>query len=121
MAKNNLTPMQDIAVRKFYTQVVQDTKSTVWAGAEAARKAAEIACLELLNYYLYEGKYVSKDKVQPTTYGHKQDLECEWEADTLAAEAGIYEANNNSDTNQADSGQSSESAEVREAILRENV
>lgn len=143
MATNRLTPEQDLIVRQFYTAVVQD--QALWAGLNVSPRVAAGACLELLGYIVRDGKFISPSALESTTYGQQQELKCEWEADTKAAEAAIgpsddekkisalyqrvkaLEAELNekdsddTGTDEADSSEPSEDSEVREAVLSEDV
>lgn len=144
-----MTPEQNLRIRQFYTEVVQDP--TLFPGNPVGQRALANECLRLLNYVVVDGKFIDKDKVQSAKYGQQVAYECQWEADTLAVEAEtpktvpaekyadaqnqivalfrrvkqlekeLDEATQNNSADETDSSEPSEDTEVREAVLREDV
>ena len=118
MAKNNMTPEQDIITREFFTAVVQDTN--LFPQNPAMQRSLYSYVLHLLNYDLIDGAYVEKGKTTSRRYGEAATVTCEWNADTRRAQEALNE-DSGSGEDEADSSKSSTDTEVREAVLREDV
>lgn len=112
MAKNNLTPSQDVLTREFYEEVAAQTE-----GVDGRRLRGIL--LDLLGYQvLANGNRVSKDIEPKIPFGSGtaglDKYPDEWRADLhRALEALEDEAVNNNNTDQADSGEPSPNTEVR--------
>lgn len=123
MSVNDLTPQQDIATRQFFMLVVQDL---VKKNPSLAR-ALTISCLDLLNYDLIDGKFVTRvtDHARVRPYGNSdfKDLKCEWVKDyTAALKAGGKDVQrNHQDSIDPSASVEAESAEVGEAVLQREV
>lgn len=116
MATNNLTPTDDLLVREFYTKILGN--ADLFTGRDVGRKQALRLCLDLLNYTIVDGKFIARDRQISYPFGRRPEVECEWEEDTRRAQD---EANQGNSTGEADSSEPTESAEVREAVLSEDV
>ena len=115
---NNLKPEQDLLVRQFFVDVVQD--DSVFPDAKSNQRALTTICLGLLNYVVVDGKFVSPENLKSTTYGQKVEYEDEWIKDTKAVQERMH-ADTSDDPAETDSGEQTESSEVRETVLREDV
>ena len=115
MAKNNLSPEQDVLTREFYVKVATDDSLFPSNPAQARQLRAVI--ISLLGYAIVQGKFVSPEKVNSRSYFSQADYEDEWMIDykaALAALEGADEATeNDTSEDEADSGESTEGSEVR--------
>jgi len=125
MSINKLTPAQDMATRNFYTKVLDD--ETLFPEDPVNRIHAIGICRRLLNYVVVDGKHVDPDKVPPKKLHQTVEIEDEWMADALRAQAALYdvevtdEKNKAPNTRKANSSKSAKSAKVRKAVLPEDV
>lgn len=133
MAKNNLTPQQDILTRDFLMQVA--LADNVFDNHSASKKRLVGALYKLLNYQrLADGRFVDASKDVMYKFGQAPSYErfpCEFDTDYKAAEAKIEGymnelqeelfTDNDSGSDEADSSESSEGTEVREAVLSKDV
>ena len=127
MAKNVLTPEQDLLTRQFYVEVAQKAEALLPNTPAFGRQLRAILLL-LLNYDLLpSGAFVTKGtKVKKafgsTDYSAYKD---EWATDLGVALADVEinknEANNNTDPSEASTRESSEDTKVRETVLPEDV
>lgn len=119
MAKNLLKPEQDVLFRQFYTMLINNPE--VLEESPAHRRQLVAICLEALNYrQLSNGAHISRDVVVSVPFGGSIDetkYPDEWVIDTENA----YEAIGGEDTLEASPSSEAESAEVREAVLSEDV
>ena len=118
MAQNKLDPVSDLATRTFFKVVAYNPQYL--KDSPAHRRQMLAILLEALNYQqLPNGAFVSKDTNIAIPFGSSDwsAYEDEWDADTERA----YEAINIKDTTEAGASSESESAEVREAVLPEDV
>ncbi len=127
MAKNVLTPEQDIATRNFYTLVASKAESLLPSQPAFGRQLRAILLL-LLNYNLLPGGiFVSKDIKIDVPFGSNDysQYKDEWAADMGKALAEVeinrHEGSNDTDTSEASTSESSEGPKVRETLLREDV
>ena len=116
----SMSNRQEMVTRDFISEVLSD--SSLFNGdAAAMRKSATLCCLELLGYVVYDGKFVSKDKLKPAPYGSKQEVECQWEADTAACMEAANEANSSTGTNKTNNRKSAKGSSLRKAVLSKDV
>lgn len=88
MAKNNLTPEQDLLTRRFYVEVAE--RSGLIPDSAVAMRTLRAILLELLNYdQLPNGNFVEKGKARTVKFGQSLDLPNEWPADTRRAEDAV--------------------------------
>lgn len=118
MAKNRMTPEQDILTREFYSTVATDPK--LFPDSPIDQRSLAGILLRLLNYTVIDGKFCSPERVSTRKYGEPVQVTCEWDEDTRRALEALNEGNSGSE-NKADSGKSAKDSEVREAVLREDV
>lgn len=118
MADNNMTPEQDLITRDFYTKVLSD--ESLFTGDPVGRRQSLGLCRRLLGYMIVGGVHVSPEVASGVVVklGETPDVQDEWADDTRRAQD---EANQSEGTNEADSSVEAESAEVREAVLSEDV
>lgn len=121
MAKNQLTPEQDLITRQFYKDVVISGNALV--NSPAHKRQLRAIVLELLNYdQLPNGSFVEKGKNITYTFGKEADYSKfpdEWEEDEKRAKEAV--ANNGDSSSSSSTSQSAKSAKVREAVLPEKV
>jgi len=121
MAKNNLTPQQDVATRQFYVLVA------LKLGEQASSRALKQMCLDLLNYDLtQDGRFIEKDAGRSYRWGTKpEDIggPCEWVDDYKRAikQGGKNASNNHKDTFTPGGSEPTTGAKTRKALLREDV
>lgn len=116
MASNNLTPQQDLLIRKFYERIA--TNDQLFAQDPVGQRNLKVLIMRLLGY----------DKPTTKTYRFgetpSRDISAEWEADRErakeAAYAIFYETYSPS-ADETNSSESGESAPVRPRILPEDV
>lgn len=118
MAKNRMTPEQDILTREFYSMVANDP--SLFPNEPIDQRSLHGILLKLLNYTIIDGKFVTPEKVSTRKYGEPVQASCEWDADTKRVLEALNESDSGSE-DEADSGVATEDSEVREAILREDV
>lgn len=127
MATNDLTPEQDLLVRRFYKEIAirleQMLPSTPVSGRTTRR-----TCLDLLNYDIIgSGAYIKKGSQITIEYGSQDYSKYpdEWPADEARALKAIEEAGNETsddpNTSEASPSESTESTEVRKTLLREDL
>jgi hypothetical protein len=116
----NLTPKQNILVRQFYSDIIGND-SLFTGDLQRYRGYAARLCTDLLGYVLVDGKFIYLSDVKPTTYGQKNVYEDRWESDYKDVLEAANETDSNTDTDEADNSVEAESAEVREAVLPEDV
>lgn len=131
MANNDLTPEQDLLVRRFYKEIAihleQMLPSTPVSGRTTRR-----TCLDLLNYDIIgSGAYITKGTQVSIEYGSKDysAYPDEWDADLRRAleatgqttEAPVHETGNDTDTSQTRPSESTKSTEVRKTLLRKDL
>lgn len=121
MAKNNLTPEQDLIVREFYEKVVLPDPG-LFVNANLTQRQALHLCLNLLGYVVVQGKHISVDKWKATSYKFGGSTESvyvdEYDTDKEAAHEA---ANKDTPRPETDSGKPSESPSVRQTIFRKDV
>ena len=118
MATNNLTPSQDLVTRALFKAVVAD--ESYLNNNPASRKKLISLLLMALNYtWLPNGSFVATGTNISMPFGSSDYSKYpnEWDADEERAN----EALNTKDTVEASSSSESSGAEVREAVLPENV
>ena len=124
MAKNSLTPEQDLITREFFL-LVADKAEGLLPGAPAYGRQLRAICLLLLNYDVNPtGGFMEKGSVITRTFHGNDygDIVDEWPADAARAQARFdNEATDNTDTSEASTSESSEDTEVREAVLPQDV
>jgi len=118
VAKNNLTPEQDLITRRFFTAVLQDVKTDDPVGG----RRASGYCLKLLGYANVHGKFVSVDKLDGLTYTMGGDLnaECEWEDDTRKVENEV-KSNKGSNKDKANRSKSSKDTALWKAVFSKDL
>lgn len=87
MAKNAMTPDQDILTRRFFIEVAEKAESIIPDAAASARQLRAIL-LMMLNYdQTPDGKFVEKGVLRTRPFGNNDfsAYECEWEKDFEAA------------------------------------
>jgi hypothetical protein len=126
MAKNNLTPEQDVLTREFYVQVAL-APNTLPDNPALKRQLGAI-CLNMLNYNrLTDGRFISKGKKIKMAYGQQPSLEeypDEWAEDYQAALQGMEKEEitlENKGENKADSSKSSKSSKIWKALFPKDV
>lgn len=118
MAKNLMTPEQDLLTREFYSTVAND--STLFPSNPVLQRNLVSTCLTLLNYDYISGCYVEKAQARTRGLQGEVRVTCEWATDAQRA----MEAVDESDSSGEDETYSSEppkDSEVRETILREDL
>jgi hypothetical protein len=136
MAKNNLTPEQDLLVREFFVEVAEKFES-LQPDAGAYGRQLRAICLLLLNYdQLPNGSFVTKGTPIAREYGTRDydDYPDEWQADFAAAVAKVatlegrveYEEEQNNeveaeDTSETSTSEPSENTSVWKTILSKDV
>jgi len=118
MAKNRMTPEQDLLTRQFFAEVSQDP--SLFPDTPVTQRDLIRTLLYLLNYQVIDGKFVEKSKSVKRPYMGTAQVDCEWDADVRRAEEALNEGNSGSQ-DEADSGEPSTDTEVREAVLRQDV
>lgn len=121
MAKNKLTPQQDIITRQFFQLVTQRAEHD-----PDELRTAQTICMNLLNYECTpDGRFVERDSRDFYPFGDKpvNDGPCEWLDDyKVALKQGGKDARlNTRDSFAPNSGEQSKDTEIREAVLREDV
>ena len=122
MAKNNLTPQQDIATREFWALVASG--ESLFPGNPADWITLQKIVLKLLNYEVTtDGRYVEAGGRSSYRWGTNpaDDRPDEWESDYQRALEACNEDDNSADTAASDSGEPSSDTPVREAVLSEDV
>jgi hypothetical protein len=147
MATNKLTPEQDILTRRFYLEVAQT--EGLFPDAPIQQKRLCALLMDMLNYQrLGNGNFVTKGTPISVPFGNSMPsgldaypdewvedyqravdaLTAEGERDALEVTTEAIEsaedeglAVNDNDTSEASTSESSESTEVREAVLSEDV
>ncbi len=127
MAKNVLTPEQDLLTRQFYVEIAQVTEALLPNTPAFGRQLRSILLL-LLNYDLLpNGVFVTKGTTVTKKLG-SEDYSAypdEWVTDLGRALADVeinkHEANNNTDTSEASTSEPSKNTEVRETVLPKDV
>lgn len=128
MAKNNLTPLQDLLVREFYVDVAVEAEKLL-PGAPAFARQLRSICLLLLNYdQIGSGVFVTKGTEIKVPYGSSDFTAYpdEWavDFDTALTAISIGEGNETSDDTdkgEASTSEPSEDSTVREAVLPKDV
>ena len=128
MAKNALTPQQDLLTREFYVNVAEKAEDFL-PNAPAYSRQLRAICLLLLNYdRLPGGAFIEKGQMLKIDFGSNDfsDYPCEWADDVATALEAIGEVTgneitNDTDTSEASTSESSEDSEVREAVLPQDV
>ena len=126
MAKNDLTPSQDIVTREFFVRVALAPNAL--PANKALKRQLSAICLELLNYNrLSDGRFISKDKEISMAYGTQPNLEDypdEWDEDYEAALQGLEAeaaASKGQSRDQAYSGKSAKDTKVWKTLLSKNL
>lgn len=127
MAKNNLTPEEDLLTREFYATIAA-RGDQFFSGSPASARQLRAILLLLLNYdQLPNGTFVTRGTKIDVPFGSNDysKYKDEWMEDlakSLAAvEISKNEANKDNDTSKARASEPSEDTEVGETILREDV
>ncbi len=127
MAKNVLTPEQDILTRQFYVEVAQKAEALLPNTPAFGRQLRAILLL-LLNYdQLPSGAFVTKGTTITKAFGSVDysSYTDEWVTDLGEALADVemrkHEANKSTDTSEASASEPCEDTEVRETVLPEDV
>lgn len=113
MAKNNLTPEQDLLTREFFQRVASD--ESLFPDDPVGRRNMLACIVRLLGYTGTTNKTVRFGQTSVS------DITEEWAADEARAREALNEASNGADSDEANSGESPESSEVRETVLREDL
>ena len=123
MAKNKLTPQQDVATRQFYVLVAQGANHD-----EADLKKLRSICLNLLNYDVTaDGRYITRQAAPRTRpWGSGPEAvggECEWLDDFKSAikQGGKDARLNNKDSFTPHRSKSAPNTKVWKAVLPEDV
>ena len=122
MAKNNLPAELDILTREFYEGVALQAEKFMPDNPVGARRLRGII-LDMLGYQVMNnGARIDKTLKPKNTFGQQTDYVDEWKDDLKRnLEALENETDNNQDTTETSTSESAESAEVREAVLPEDV
>lgn len=125
MGMSKLPPELDLLTREFYIRVAQDP--SFFPDTPVTQRNLLAACLELLNYNVIDGKYVTPGKSYQRSLfsGECDGVVCEWKKDTLESERVLREEGYGEDGDQgsdeADSSESAESAPLWQTVLRKDV
>lgn len=122
MAKNNLTPEQDLITRAFFQEVLSDDR--LFADTSVGRNKARALCLNLLNYAMIHGKFVEFKRASKLTHslGRQPEAECEWNEDTKRTVKEFTRASaSGEDSSKANSSKSPEGAALWKAIFPKDV
>jgi hypothetical protein len=124
MAKNNLTPEQDIAVREFFAKVAIVTD--ILPGNPADMVTVRNVCMSLLNYTITpDGRFIAKDSKRSFKYGTKVEEvggPCEWEADYRKAQReSTDEVIASVNPVKASTGKSSAYSKIRQALFSKDL
>jgi len=124
MAKNVLTPAQDLLVREFYLNIALHIEAWLPSTPVAGRMLRR-TLLDLLNYdQIGSGAYITKGTSVSIKYGTRDysAYPNEWDDDVRRAEEALLnEEDNNTDTSEAGASESSQDTEIRETVLSEDV
>lgn len=124
MAKNILTPEQDLLTREFFLAVAAKADGLLISNPAYARQLRAIVLL-LLNYQPGpDGGFIEKGTVLHRSLSGKSQgkVEDEWPADAAAAQKAFdNEANNDPNTSEASTGESSEDTPIRQTLLPEDL
>ena len=126
MAKNNLTPMQDVLTREFLKLVLLE--DNVLPDHPSIKKQVIAAVYSMLNYdRLGDGRFITKGKKVKMPFGTQPSLEeypDEWQADYERAVEELEKAEaaaNIKDSDEADSGQPTPYTALRQALFSKDV
>jgi len=128
MAKNVLTPRQDLLTREFYVEVAERVEHMLPDSPAYGRQLRAILLL-LLNYdRIKSGAFIEKGQSVQIEFG-SNDYSAypdEWAADYDAAVAAIAIGEGNeedygTDTSEASASEQAEDSALREAVLSEDV
>jgi hypothetical protein len=122
MAKNNLTPEQDIITREFFN-IVASNEDLFPQNPAMQRQLCAVIISHLLNYEVVGGKFIeSGTRPARSLYNNEAlDVACEWRRDHKKALEAINGPNNDTSTDEADSSEPASRPTLRQTLLRKDV